>query len=68
MAKKIPREKKERGKAIPADEHAALEAFLISRGAPPGEVQAALGGVPANRTREEIEQALTDWLRSRPKG
>ena len=54
---------------VPAQaEHDQLRAFLQAKGGKPAEVAAALGAAPAGRSRRALEQALTHWLKDRPKG
>ena len=56
-------------KQVPAQaEHDQFRAFLQAQGAKPAEAAAALGAGPAGRSRRELEQAITLWLRTRPKG
>ncbi len=53
---------------MPESEHAALRSFLQAHGATAAQVQAAIGSAAAGRKRQEIDSALTSWLRARPKG
>jgi len=49
-------------------EHDQLRTFLQAKGGKPAEVAVALGAGPAGRSRRELEQAITHWLKDRPKG
>jgi hypothetical protein len=52
-----------------AADHTALLAHLTSKyGLAPATSQAALGATPAGRSPRQIEQALTAWARTLPKG
>ena len=53
----------------PAADHAALLAHLAGKyGLTPAQAAAIAGAAPAGRTPRQIEQALTTWARTLPKG
>ncbi len=49
-------------------EYEQLKTLVQARGLKPAEVAAVLGAGPANRSRREVEQTLTSWLKNLPKG
>ena len=53
---------------ITAAEHAAIRTYLLARGFTLAQCDAAVGLAPGNQSRRQVEQQLTTWLKSRPKG
>jgi len=53
---------------IPAAEHAAIRTFLLGKGFSAAQCDVAVGALPSGRTRRQIEQQITAWLKTRPKG
>jgi hypothetical protein len=53
---------------ITAAEHAAVRTFLLGKGFTAAQCDAAVGAAAAGRTRHQVEQQLTAWLKTRPKG
>lgn len=51
-----------------ATEHAKLRTFLQNKGLAVPQIAALIGNAPGLLTRRGIEQALTTWLKQRPKG
>jgi hypothetical protein len=53
---------------MPESEHAQLRSYLQSKGMTAAQIQSVVGNAAGGRQRSAVEQALTTWLKNRPKG
>jgi hypothetical protein len=53
---------------IPQSEHTKLTTLLTKSGAKPADLAVSIGASPNGKTRKQIADMLTTWLKSRPRG